>query len=129
MPVRVFVLQSLRDSLTPEDGAALISDFRVYKSTGALPDSFGRDVPYHLPKEAVDEKLFHLHLNDGDPWPIHAIQFNRTSDSHLVYCEGYEDPDAYALIAILSPDAHAQAKSIDAMKALAEKAEEFRQRF
>ena len=129
MSVRVFVLQALKDSLTPDEEAALVSDFRTYKSTGALPDSFGRDVPYHFPKEAVDEKLFHLHLNDGDPWPIHAIQYSRTSDSHLVYCEGHDNPDAYALIAILSPDAHDQANNIDAMKTLAKKAETFRQHY
>jgi mRNA interferase YafO len=101
--------------------------------TGQLPDTFGRDVPYDHPHTLplmLAEEVKHIHLADGEnPWPVRAIQYHRTSDVHLVYCSGAMHDDHYLLIAILSPDAHAQAKDNNLMTRLGRAAELFRQKF
>jgi mRNA interferase YafO len=123
------MLPAFRDSLNEDERKAFIADFKLYKSTGKLPERFGRDVPYHFPKEALEEELLHLHLNVDDPWPISYLQYDRTSDVHLVYCQGATQKNCFFLMTILSPDAHEQAKNIDLMLKLAEKAESFRKEF
>jgi len=68
----------------------------------------------------------HLHLAEDEPWPLSVVQFSRTSDKHLVHCQGYTDKNCYALMAILVPDAHSQAWDRDLMLRLAESARRFR---
>jgi mRNA interferase YafO len=99
-----------------------------------LPDLFGRDVPYNHPNTLPSvkaEELWHIHLLDGESsWPAHCKkQDDKTSDDHLVYCPPYQTPHCFLLIAILSPDAHAQALKNQVMLDLAKMAENFRMRF
>jgi len=127
--LRVFVGKALKDTLTGKEQTQLVADFKRYKGTGDLPDTFGRDVPYDHPHTlpAVQaEELMHLHLAEDTPWPLNMVQFSRTSDKHLVYCQGYTDKDCYALLAILEPDAHRQAWDRDVMLRLAKSASSFR---
>jgi len=51
----------------------------------------------------------HIHLAANDAPFLSSIQFYQASDKHLVYCQGWNDPSCFLLIAILAPDTHAQA--------------------
>ena len=127
--LRVFVGKAIRDSLTQTERDGLVADFKRYKSTGELPDTFGRDVPYdhaHTLPAVRAEELMHLHLAENEPWPLSTVQFYRTSDKHLVYCQGYTDHNCYALMAFLEPEAHSKAWDRDLMLRLAASAQAFR---
>lgn len=128
--IKVFQGLAFRRQLPAGDRKKLVADFKRYKQEGVVPETFGRDVPYdHLntPPSVRDEDLRHLHLASADkPFPLRSIQFSRTSDTHLIYCPGILDPNCYALIAILTPDAHKQALQRDIMLKLAKTAELFR---
>ncbi len=128
--LKVFTTKKLRDTLTQDELDALVTDFKRYKLTGELPSSFGRDTPYNhpnTPPSVLAAKLLHIHLQDPkSPWRASTIQFKRVSDiAHLVYCQGFYKPDHYALLAILAPDAHLQAKDRNIMLALANDADKF----
>lgn len=131
--MRIFKGKVFRSQLTEEEQTALAEDFRRYKTTGEIPDTFGRDAPYDHPHTlplVLIEKVQHIHLADGNgSWPVRAIQYHRKSDRHLVYCQGALNDDHYLLIAILSPDAHDQAKDNNVMANLGRSAELFRQKY
>lgn len=131
--VRVFFHKDLKERLTDAEQAALKADFKQYKETGVVPDTFGRDAPYNHPNSlpiVKAEKLSHIHLGDPDnPWPLHIVQFNRKSDVHLVYCQGHTDENCYLLMAILSPNAHDLANNRTIMFNLGKMAERFRNRY
>ena len=88
--IRVFKSRLFCQQLTAEQQEALVADFRHYKESGELPDTFGRDVGYDHPHTyplVKAEQVAHIHLTDGEhPWPGRMLQFHRTSDIHLVYC-------------------------------------------
>jgi len=108
--IRVFFHTELKNILSPSEATDLKSDFKNYKETGKVPDTFGRDALYNHTNSLPilkSEEVAHIHLADNDKrWPIHTLQFNRTSDEHLIYCQGYFDKNCYLLMAILTPDAH-----------------------
>ena len=132
--IRVFKSNIIRTQLTQTELDALANDFRRYKTGDGVPDLFGRDVPYDHPHTLPiikNEEVWHMHLADPEqPWPtFHTIQFRKTSDIHLVYCQGGIDQSAYLLMTILSPDGHDQAKDNTVMCKLGFMAEKFRNRF
>jgi len=131
--IRVFKSSIIRQILSSEELDALIDDFKSYKMTGIVPDSFGRDVPFDHPNSlpiVLVEEIQHIHLGSEDkPLPLTKIQFYQTSDHHLIYCQGVMDDNCYLLMTILSPDAHEQARSRDIMYKLGVMAEKFRQQF
>ncbi len=128
---RVFKSKVIQQQLSKEELKVLTSDFKGYKETGIVPEHFGRDVPYDHPHTipiVKMEEVKHIHLgSEGKPLPINKIQFYRTSDIHLVYCQGALNDNCYLLMTILSPDGHEQAKSRDIMYKLGVMAEKFRQ--
>ena len=129
--IRIFKTELIRRQLEPEELKCLEDDFRHYKTNGVLPDLFGRDVPYNHPNTLSSvkaEELWHIHLLDGESsWPAHCRkQDDKTSDDHLVYCPAYQTPNCFLLIAVLAPDAHAQARKNQIMLNLAKMAENFR---
>lgn len=69
----------------------------------------------------------HIHLIEPCNWPANILQFNRTSDTHLVYWQGFWDRDCYLLIQILSPDAHNKARNNNVMRKIGEIASKFRE--
>ncbi len=74
--------------------------------------------------------MAHIHLQEPEhPWPLQLLQFSRTSDIHLVYCQGFYNTSVYLLMAILSPDAHAQALNNSIMYKLGKMAENFRDQY
>lgn len=130
--MRIFKGKIFRDQLTDEEQTQLVEDFRRYRTTGELPDTFGRDAPYdhpHTLPTVLAEEIRHIHLAEEHPWPVHSIQYQRTSDVHLIYCQGALHDDHYLLIAILAPNAHEQARDNNMMMKLGLTAEKFRQRY
>lgn len=131
--IRVFKSRHIRDLLSADELDAIVKDFTSYKCTGIVPDNFGRDVSYDHPHTlpiVMAEDVRHIHLGSEDkPLPLKKIQFYRTSDIHLVYCQGATNEDDYLLMTILSPNGHEQAKSRDIMYRLGKMAELFRNRY
>jgi mRNA interferase YafO len=131
--IRIFHHEDLARRLTAVELTTLKADFKLYKETGVVPDNFGRDALYNHPNGlpiVKAEELSHIHLADADnPWPLRILQFNRTSDVHLVYCQGQTHEECYLLMAILSPNAHEQANSRDIMFKLGTMAERFHNQY
>ncbi|WP_407935444.1 type II toxin-antitoxin system YafO family toxin [Alkalimonas cellulosilytica] len=130
--IRVFTSKILDEALSKDERLALIADFKKYKS-GVLPAWFGKDVlydhPYNLDIIKL-EQVKHIHLaTHGVGFPLFIAQVKRTSDIHLVYCQGFSNKNCYLLMAILQPNAHALARSNQIMYKLGLMAEAFRQKF
>ena len=128
--IRVFATNLIRQQITDIELKQLKTDFQRYKETDSPADNFGRDALYddsnNLPSVRLVE-LRHLHLlNQSENFLRYARQYDKTSDDHLVYCQGFYSDRAYLLIALLSPNAHKQARNNDAMLKLAGMAENFR---
>ncbi|MHA7879652.1 MAG: type II toxin-antitoxin system YafO family toxin [Saccharospirillum sp.] len=128
--MRIFKGLIFRQQLSHLEQEALVQDFKRYKTTGDLPDTFGRDAPFDHPHTlplALQERVFHLHLASANVvWKSNTPQYARTSDEHLIYCAGAVEENCFLLIAILSPDAHQQARDNNVMYKLARTAELFR---
>lgn len=127
--IRIFRSTVIQKLLQEQDLDDLTNDFRKYKESGLCPDYFGRDVAYdhpHTPSLILQEDVRHIHLAQHGTWVVRLMQFNRTSDRHLVYCQGAINTDCYLLITLLSPDAQEQAKISDVMRKIGEQAEVFR---
>lgn len=98
--VKLFIHNALKESLGEEKSQLLLDDFRDYKEGKGLPVTFGRDVPYDFTHNRSVLELQHLHLNTKG-FPLHLVQFKRTSGYVLVYCPGFFDPKKFLLIAII----------------------------
>lgn len=131
--VTVFIQNAFKDSLTTTEFNNLKADFKSYKEEGLLPDTFGRDVLYDHPSNfslVKETNLSHIHIKDGNTnWHVGTLQFSRTSDSHLIYCQGFYQPDNYLLMAMLAPNAHEQAFDNSIMYNLALMADKFRDQY
>lgn len=131
MTVRVFVHERLKRSCPEHMLSKLIDDFKIYKTTGKLPDLFGRDVPYNFPFSVREAGLQHIHVKDAKAknWHIQKISFNKTSDTALIYCQGAIQSNCYLLIAVLE-NAHQTYRSMPLYLAeLGDVAEKFRESF
>ena len=131
--MEIFKGSLLKQQLSEAELSALESDFRHYKATGELPDTFGRDELFdhpYTPQLLRQEEVRHIHLqHPSQNWQLNTVQFNRTSDIHLIYCQGYFHPDHYLLIAILKPNAHELERNSNVMRKLGIAAESFRQKY
>ena len=128
--IEIYKTEFIKTQLSDDELKQLEEDFERYKETSIPADCFGRDAPYNhvntLPS-VLSAELQHIHLLTAEKtWPSRTRQFNKTSDNHLVYCSGYYSDQAYLLIAILAPDAHAQSRNRGVMYGLAKIAESFR---
>ena len=134
MSIRVFTSKALRQQLNLEECKELASDFKVYKTSGFPPDTFGRDAPYDDEKTwplIRQEQVSHIHLADASTaWPRNMLQYRRTSNkSHLVYCKGSMRSDIFLLILLLRPDAHKMCRNPQHMEKIGLIAQDFRNRF
>lgn len=131
--MRVFKSKLMIEQLSDEEMLNLEKDFRAYKTEHRLPETFGRDELYDHPHTLPiikEEAVRHIHLADAETlWHQARLQYNKTSDSHLIYCQGSLKEDCYLLMAVLSPDAHKQAKDNSLMFKLGKMAENFRRDF
>ncbi|BFM15447.1 type II toxin-antitoxin system mRNA interferase toxin YafO [Maricurvus nonylphenolicus] len=130
--MRIFKSRMIIQQLTEQELSGLVEDFRTYKTRRHLPDTFGRDELYDHPFTLPiikSEEVRHIHLTDGDnPWKPGKLQYNKTSDSHLIYCQGCIDSNNFLLMGILAPDAHKLARDNSIMFKLGKMAETFRLR-
>lgn len=131
--IRIFKTVLIRKQMSSEHLAQLAADFKRYKETGIPADHFGRDAPYNhvnsLPSVRLQE-LQHLHLLTKPLSKTRSSrQFNKTSDDHLVYCQGFYSNEVYLLIALLSPNAHEQARNNNVMLKMAQISEKFRNQY
>lgn len=129
MAVRVFTTPAFR-ALDPVLRKRLSDEFRVYVESGELPISFGRDEPYDLIPSIRATGLRHIHIRDktSKRWHLRTMQFNRKSDTALVYCQGYKNPDHYLLIAFFE-NAHVVARDLLYIMKLGDIADDFRNKF
>jgi len=131
--IRIFKTDLIREQMSNGHLIQLVADFKRYKETGVPADHFGRDAPYNhinsLPSVRLQE-LQHLHLLIQPQSKTRSLrQFNKTSDDHLVYCQGFYSNEVYLLIALLSPNAHEQARNNNVMLKMAKISEMFRNQY
>ncbi len=128
MGVRVFTSTMIREGVAESELQLLVSKFKNYKETGDAKDYFGRDVSFNRPSGVKSSGLMHAHINEGRPWGVRLLQFDRTSDTHIVYCQGYFQKDCYLLITLLK-GAHAKYRDNLFLLGLADIAKDFRDKF
>ncbi len=131
--IRIFKTDLIREQMSNEHLSQLVADFKRYKETGVPADHFGRDAPYNhvnsLPSVRLQE-LQHLHLLIQPQSKTRSSrQFNKTSDDHLVYCQGFYSNEVYLLIALLTPNAHEQARNNNVILKMAQISEMFRNQY
>ena len=130
--IEIFKTDLIRTQMTPEELGQLSKDFEQYKESCIPADYFGRDALYnHINSSplVLSSELQHIHiLTPSKALTDKRRQFNKTSDDHLVYCNGYYSNQAYLLISLLSPDAHTQSRNNHVMYSLAKVADKFREK-
>jgi len=109
---------------------AIVDKFKNYKTTSLVPSDFGRDGNFSEHNGCREHKVFHLHLKTEaaikDRKWYSSNPYYRTSNTHLIYCQGSVYLNRYLLIAILSPNAHELARKNDIMGRIADTAWKFR---
>lgn len=124
MGVKVFTTQRIGTRVSASELSAIAKLFSQYKESGIAPGEFGRDTDFKDPHSAIVAKLMHIHVDDGT-FKMKAVQFGRTSDTFLIYCQGQVSKDNYLLIDFIA-NAHVRTRKITYMADLAEIAEKFR---
>ena len=131
--MKVFIHKDLKSQFPAAQLQALKTDFIAYKTTGIVPPNFGRDALYdhpYTPRKVLDNDVWHLHLKTASAvWSLSSQPYQRTSNDHLVYCQGILNDDHYLFIALLTPDAHELARNANQMWRIGDLAEAFRIRF
>jgi mRNA interferase YafO len=141
MDIKIFTSDRLTDDLSASEIKNLVDEFRQYKKT-SISTIFGRDVPYDRPHSAKSAELQHLHVhpnfllgkpinkftNELKTWRLLSAPISRTSDTHLIYCQGERNKNEYLLIAFIKINAHSFANITSAIGVLADKAENFRKK-
>lgn len=142
MAVKIFTTQRLAQELSEDLMRQLVKEFRQYKETGTPTQNFGRDFPYDRPYSAKSVNLQHVHVhpnfligkevnaltNTLRTWRLRSVQVSRTSDTHLIYCQGEHNPNAYLLISFVKSNAHEFANITSAIGALADIAADFQRK-
>ena len=118
----------MREAIAEAELQLIVSKFKMYKESGEAKDYFGRDVSFNRPEPLKSAGLMHVHVNDRRHWGVRLLQFDRTSDTHIVYCQGYFKKDCFLLITLLK-GAHAKYRDTMFMLGLADIAKDFRDRF
>lgn len=131
MEVRVFISTQFRDSCPEEKLSLLVDRFKEYKKTGRPHSSFGRDATYDFPFSVKEAGMSHIHIKDhtSKKWNLKRVVYDRTSNTALVYCEGYMHKNHFLLLGFLE-DAHESYKNNPQyLLGLAEIADNFRSKF
>lgn len=118
-------------SCTPEQLALLKTMFVKYKTTGEADPSFGRDVPFEFPSHIANSGLHHIHIKDktSENWHLKKIQLHKTSDTALIYCEGFYDKSNYLLLGFLENAHDTYRRNRDYLRNLALIADKFRDKY
>ncbi|MNN65299.1 putative toxin YafO [compost metagenome] len=132
---RVDVSPLFLEALTDEPALfaiaqALIPEFRSWWNNGQQHPDFGRNVPYHRPKDAKESAVMHVHIVPLSPpatlidlkaWRDSRRDFKRTSNRHLIYAAS--DCGWAYLLAYEHEDAHEAGDDHAYLEALAKAAE------
>ena len=131
MEVKVFLSASFKDSCPEEKLSVLVERFRQYKKTGISHATFGRDTTYDFPSSVKEAGMSHIHLKDSTSkgWSLKKISYNKTSDTALIYCEGFFHKNYYLLLGFLENAHSAYIQRPQYLLDLAEIAEQFRTKF
>ena len=121
----------------PSFEADLIRTFKQYVASNRdnVPDIFGRDVPYREPKRLYELDVHHIHLKlPPERFPKKLAQYYRCNspkrpnkDIFLVYVQSQYNPERFALLSILRPNAHKKSKQRRILKLLCEMAEKYQE--
>lgn len=128
--IRIFMTQTMHDAKRQNIRIQkIVDEFIIYKETKRPGKIFGRDADFYKPSDAVDVELHHLHLLDITTTNYHKQrmldQYQRTSDSFLIYCPGFIETN-YLLIDIIWQNAHNKINNNDIMLNYSKIAERFR---
>jgi len=106
--VKVYVSSEFKESIEKEKLDLLVSRFKEYKKTGIPHETFGRDTTYDFPDKVKQTGMYHIHIKDktSKKWNLKRISFDKTSNTALVYCEGYLNSNCFLLLGLLE-NAHA----------------------
>lgn len=131
MTVKVFLCAEFRKSLDDVRITQLVELFKQYKTSGIPPASWGRDEPYDLVASIKATGLAHIHLKDSTSkhWHLNTMQFNKKSNTALVYCQGYYDKNKYLLIAFFENAHEIARENLLYMMKLGDTAEDFRNKY
>lgn len=131
--IKLFQSRLIVDTIGKAAADDLLSDFRLYKEKGVLPDTFGRDAPYDFTHHRRYLELQHLHIKQGKkPFPVRLVQFSRKAGHVLVYCPGFYDKNTYLLISVIKHWNHKKPDEIegtDKDPALMSRLEDIAERF
>ncbi|WP_221797512.1 type II toxin-antitoxin system YafO family toxin [Oceanobacter mangrovi] len=129
MSLKVFAIESFKQSMTKECFDSIIHDFKSYKSTGVRPDQFGRDTSYDFSQSVADAGLRHKHVKDKSSinWHLKRLDYDRASNTALIYCEGFFNPNEYLLLGFLRNAHETYNENRFYLLDLAAVAEEFRE--
>lgn len=131
MDVKVFLSSHFKESCSEEKISLLVDRFREYKKTGVPHSSFGRDTTYDFPHTVKQAAMSHIHVKDPSSknWSLKRITYDRTSNTALIYCEGFLNRNYYLLLGFIE-NAHETYKlNPHYLLDLAEIAEQFRSKF
>ena len=131
MEVKVFLSSHFRDSCSTEKLSSLTERFREYKKTGIQEPTFGRDTTYDFPSSVKNAGMQHIHVRDASSrkWNLKKIIYDRTSNTALIYTEGYFNRNYYLLLGFIE-NAHETYKNNPLyLLELAEIADKFREKF
>ena len=131
MEVKVFLSSEFKESCPEEKVVALANAFKEYKKTGIRPADFGRDATYDFPSSVKQAGMSHIHLKDSSSkrWTLRTIDYNKTSNTALIYCQGFFDKNKYLLLGFLERAHETYKENSSYLPQLAEIAEQFRTRF
>jgi mRNA interferase YafO len=131
MDVKVFVSSELRNSIEKDKLALLVARFKEYKRTGVPHETFGRDTTYDFPAKIKQAGMSHIHIKDktSKGWHLKKISFHKTSDTALIYCEGFFNKKCFLILGFIE-NAHTiyQTKPLYLLE-LSDIADRFRERF
>ena len=131
MDVKVFLSSHFKDSCSEEKISVLVERFREYKKTGIAHPSFGRDTTYDFPSTVKQAGMSHIHVKDATSkkWNLKRIAYDRTSNTALIYCEGFTHRNYYLLLGFIESAHETYKEKPQYLLDLAEIAEQFRSKF
>lgn len=131
--VRIYLSRFLQSMSEDESIKDICAGFKSYKTTQNPGTLFGRDASLDRPSCAKLSGLQHVHiLDEMESFSSKNIkvvrledQYDRTSDSFLIYCQGINDRRNYLLIDIIWFDAHETTRDYLRVIQYADEAERF----
>ena len=131
MSVKIFVSSHFQESCPQDMLDELVRRFREYKETGIPHPTFGRDTTYDFPSKVKQAGMYHIHIKDSSSkkWNLKSIAYHRTSNTALIYCEGFWNKDHYLLLGFIERAHEAYRENPLLLLELSDIADRFREKF